>query len=118
MTAADDCGSGVADDQRTVVVSTTAPSLSVTAADYTTDLDADCNMTGAGCRRAATANGEDGCDSDVTIEISSEDGAIAHMAVNVDDVAEGGYHRGPTATATMTVATAHLRPRQLITATT
>ena len=87
MTATDDCGNSTSQvTSQTVVVSDEgAPSLSATwPADYTTDLDADCNadLTPAAAG-AATATGEDGCDSEVTIEISSEDGAITYMAVRL-----------------------------------
>ena len=106
VTATDDCGNSTSQmiSQTVVVSDEGAPSLSATwPADYATDLDADCNadLTPAAAG-AATATGEDGCDSDVTIEISSEDGAITYMAVNVDNVAEGGYYFTRTWTATAT----------------
>ena len=95
VTATDDCGNMTTQQtNQTVVVTDDAdPTLTPTwPADYTTDLDAECNadLTPAAAG-AATATADDACDSDVAIEITSEDGAITYMAVNADDAAEGGY---------------------------
>ena len=95
VTATDDCGNMTTQQtNQTVVVTDDAdPTLTPTwPADYTTDLDAECNadLTPAAAG-AASATADDACDSDVAIEITSEDGAITYMAVNADDAAEGGY---------------------------
>ncbi|MBK13050.1 MAG: hypothetical protein CL849_05905, partial [Crocinitomicaceae bacterium] len=106
VTAMDDCGNSTSQQttQTVVVTDDAAPSLMSTwPADYTTDLDASCNADlSVGAAGAATATADDACDSDVSIDISSEDGAITYMAINADDVAEGGYQFTRTWTVTAT----------------
>jgi len=106
VTASDDCGNTTSQQvsQSIQVMDELDPTLAASwPADYATDLDVDCmadlSPAAAG---AATATGDDACDSEVAVAISYDDHDTTLYAINVDAAAEGGFSFIRTWTATAT----------------